>query len=168
MRKWAYRQKNMYWRNLASGALELEDAIDYSKFFSFAPPDLLKIFPPAKVIDAMRVRLDADKAADTHQRRHLPALGGQTTPADALQAGDITITGDTATAHDFSPTSTHHPRTPSNSSSAHRRRRVLAAMAVRVAVHQPAPASTQAVSLDLAPDLICTNSTQAHCVDVEH
>jgi hypothetical protein len=55
MRKWAYRQKNMYWRNLASGALELEDAIDYSKFFSFAPPDLLKIFPPAKVIDAMRV-----------------------------------------------------------------------------------------------------------------
>ena len=28
-------------------------------------------------------------------------LGGQTTPADALQAGDITITGDTATAHDF-------------------------------------------------------------------
>ena len=75
MRKWAYRQKNMYWRNLASGALELEDAIDYSKFFRFAPPDLLKIFPPAKVIDAMRVRLDADKAADIHQRRHLPAPG---------------------------------------------------------------------------------------------
>jgi hypothetical protein len=28
-------------------------------------------------------------------------LGGQTTPADALQAGDITISGDTAAAHDF-------------------------------------------------------------------
>lgn len=124
-----------------SGALELEDAIDYSKFFSFAPPDLLKSFPPAKVIDAMRVRLDADKAADTHLvvgfqfrdpqdacaleiRRgvavfhdqlpeHTDAmiattsgvihqrLGGQTTPADALQAGDITITGDTATAQHF-------------------------------------------------------------------
>ena len=28
--------------------------------------------------------------------------------------------------------------------------------------------STQAVSLDLAPDLSSTNSSQAHCVDVEH
>jgi hypothetical protein len=120
--------------------LELEDAIDYSKFFSFAPPDLLKIFPPAKVIDAMRVRLDTERPptptwssasssatpgrlrpgdpprrgrvprppARAHRRHHrhyqpviYQLLGGQTTPADALQAGDITITGDTATAHDF-------------------------------------------------------------------
>jgi hypothetical protein len=43
-----------------------------------------------------------------------------------------------------------------------------AAVAVRVAVHQPSPDRTQAVSLDSAPDLSCTNSTQAHCVDVEH
>jgi hypothetical protein len=41
-------------------------------------------------------------------------------------------------------------------------------MAVRVAVHQPSPDSTQAVWLDLAPDLSCTNSIQAHWVDVEH
>ena len=41
-------------------------------------------------------------------------------------------------------------------------------MAVRVAVHQPAPDSTQAVWLDSAPNLSSTNSTQAHCVDAEH
>src|SRR5215207_1201020 len=41
-------------------------------------------------------------------------------------------------------------------------------VAVRVAVHQPAPDSTQATWLDSAPDLSCTNSTQAYCVDVEH
>src|SRR4030095_9995191 len=41
-------------------------------------------------------------------------------------------------------------------------------MAVRVAVHQPSPDSTQAVWLDSTPDLSCTNSTQANCVDVEH
>jgi hypothetical protein len=41
-------------------------------------------------------------------------------------------------------------------------------VAVRVAVHQPAPDRTQAVWLDLAPDLSSTNSTQAYCVDVEH
>jgi hypothetical protein len=41
-------------------------------------------------------------------------------------------------------------------------------MAVRVAVHQPSPDSTQAVWLDSTPDLSCTDSTQAHWVDVEH
>jgi hypothetical protein len=41
-------------------------------------------------------------------------------------------------------------------------------MAVRVAVHQPSPDSTQATWLDLAPDLSCTNSTRDHAVDVEH
>jgi hypothetical protein len=41
-------------------------------------------------------------------------------------------------------------------------------VAVRVAVHQPAPDRTQAVWLDSAPDLSCTNSTRAHWVDVEH
>ena len=41
-------------------------------------------------------------------------------------------------------------------------------MAVSVAVHQPVPDRTQAVWLDLAPDLSCTDSTQAHWVDVEH
>jgi hypothetical protein len=42
------------------------------------------------------------------------------------------------------------------------------AVVVRVAVHQPSPDSTLAVSLDSAPDLSSTNSTQAHWVDVEH
>jgi hypothetical protein len=41
-------------------------------------------------------------------------------------------------------------------------------MAVRVAVHQPSPDSTQAVWLDSTPDLSCADSTQANCVDVEH
>jgi hypothetical protein len=41
-------------------------------------------------------------------------------------------------------------------------------MAVRVAVHQPSPDSTQAVWLDSTPDLSCADSTQAHWVDVEH
>jgi hypothetical protein len=41
-------------------------------------------------------------------------------------------------------------------------------MAVRVAVHKPAPDRTVAVELDSAPDLSCTESTQDHCVDVEH
>src|SRR5213083_2664160 len=39
---------------------------------------------------------------------------------------------------------------------------------VRVAVHQPAPDRTLAVSLDSTPDLSSTNSPQAHCVDAEH
>jgi hypothetical protein len=44
-----------------------------------------------------------------------------------------------------------------------------AVMAVRVAVHQPSPdRSTQAVWLDLAPELSSINSTQAYWVDVEH
>jgi hypothetical protein len=34
---------------------------------------------------------------------------------------------------------------------------------VRVAVHQPAPDSTQATCLDSAPDLSSANSTQDHC-----
>jgi len=41
-------------------------------------------------------------------------------------------------------------------------------VSVPVSVHQPAPDRTQAVWLDLAPDLSSTNSTQAHWVDGEH
>src|SRR5215211_4460613 len=41
-------------------------------------------------------------------------------------------------------------------------------MSVPVSVHQPLPGSTLAVSLDSAPDLSCTNSTQDYCVDVDH
>jgi hypothetical protein len=41
-------------------------------------------------------------------------------------------------------------------------------MAVRVAVHQPSPDSTQATLLDSTPDLSSANSIQAHWVDVEH
>jgi hypothetical protein len=41
-------------------------------------------------------------------------------------------------------------------------------MAVRVAVHQPSPDSTQATKLDSTPDLSCTNSIQDYCLDVEH
>jgi hypothetical protein len=37
-----------------------------------------------------------------------------------------------------------------------------------VSVHQPALDRTLAVSLDLPPDLSCTDSIQADCVDVEH
>jgi hypothetical protein len=67
MRAWGYQQKNMYLRNLAlGGALEPENKIDYSKLFSFAPPDLIKMFPAPKVIESFRVRLDPDKSAETH------------------------------------------------------------------------------------------------------
>jgi hypothetical protein len=41
-------------------------------------------------------------------------------------------------------------------------------MSVPVSVHQPSPERTQAVWLDLAPDLSCMNSTEAYCVDGEH
>jgi hypothetical protein len=41
-------------------------------------------------------------------------------------------------------------------------------MAVHVAVHHPSPDRTLAVSLDSASDLSCTDSTQAHYVDVDH
>ena len=41
-------------------------------------------------------------------------------------------------------------------------------MAVRVAVHQPSPDRPLAIWLDSAPELSCTDSTQAHGVDVEH
>src|SRR5215218_699393 len=37
-----------------------------------------------------------------------------------------------------------------------------------LSVHQPSPDRTVAVWLDSASDLSCTDSTQAHCVDVEH
>jgi hypothetical protein len=45
---------------------------------------------------------------------------------------------------------------------------IPAVVVVRLAVHQPAPDRTLAISLDSAPNLSCTNSTQAHCVDAEH
>ena len=41
-------------------------------------------------------------------------------------------------------------------------------MSVPVSVHQPVPDRTLAVWLDLAPDLSCTDSTQAYWVDGEH
>src|SRR5215203_5136816 len=41
-------------------------------------------------------------------------------------------------------------------------------VSVPVSVHQPALDRTVAVWLDSAPDLSCTDSTQAYCVDVEH
>jgi hypothetical protein len=41
-------------------------------------------------------------------------------------------------------------------------------VSVSVAVHQPAPDSTLAVWLDSGPDLSSTNSTQDHCLDVDH
>jgi GNAT superfamily N-acetyltransferase len=41
-------------------------------------------------------------------------------------------------------------------------------MSVPVSVHQPAPDRTLAVCLDSTPDLSCTNSTQAYCMDVDH
>ncbi|WP_336697767.1 alkyl sulfatase dimerization domain-containing protein [Curtobacterium sp. USHLN213] len=67
MRAWAFQQKNMYWRNLAlGGALELEDAIDSAKSLSFSPPDIVALFPPEKIIDALRVRVDAAAAEHAH------------------------------------------------------------------------------------------------------
>jgi hypothetical protein len=47
-------------------------------------------------------------------------------------------------------------------------RPVAGTWSVPVSVHQPAPERTQATWLDSTPDLSCANSTQAHCVDVEH
>jgi hypothetical protein len=41
-------------------------------------------------------------------------------------------------------------------------------MSVSVSVHQRLPDRTQATWLDSAPDLSCTNSTQAYVLDVEH
>jgi hypothetical protein len=41
-------------------------------------------------------------------------------------------------------------------------------MSVPVAAHQPAPDRTLAVWLDSTPELSCTDSTQAHCLDAEH
>ena len=41
-------------------------------------------------------------------------------------------------------------------------------VAVCVAVHQPSPDRIQAVWLDSARDLSCTDSTQAYCMDGEH
>ena len=41
-------------------------------------------------------------------------------------------------------------------------------MAVRVAVHHPSPDSTWDNWLDSTPDLSCTDSTRAYCVDGEH
>lgn len=65
MRSWGFQQKNMYWRNLAlGGAAELEGSIDYSRFFSFQPPDLLKVLPPTHFIKGLSTRLDPDAAGD--------------------------------------------------------------------------------------------------------
>jgi hypothetical protein len=41
-------------------------------------------------------------------------------------------------------------------------------MSVPLSVHQPVPDRTLAVWLDSTPDLSCTDSTQAYCVDGEH
>jgi hypothetical protein len=41
-------------------------------------------------------------------------------------------------------------------------------VSVSVSVHEPLPDRTLAISLDLAPDLSCTDSLQDHCLDVDH
>jgi hypothetical protein len=41
-------------------------------------------------------------------------------------------------------------------------------VSVSVSVHEPVPDRTLAISLDLAPDLSCTDSIQDHYMDVDH
>jgi alkyl sulfatase BDS1-like metallo-beta-lactamase superfamily hydrolase len=68
LRQWGYQQKNMYWRTHALGAAqELDDQVDLSKMVAFAAPDVVRALPVAKVVESLRVRLDADRAKDEHR-----------------------------------------------------------------------------------------------------
>ncbi|MFD6175997.1 MULTISPECIES: alkyl sulfatase dimerization domain-containing protein [unclassified Isoptericola] len=65
LRRWGYDQKNIYWRTFAlSAAMELEDRITSSHQMVFAPPAVVNALPVTKVVEGLRVRLDAEKAAD--------------------------------------------------------------------------------------------------------
>ncbi|WP_282848352.1 alkyl sulfatase dimerization domain-containing protein [Microbacterium oxydans] len=67
MRQWGFGQKNMYWRNLAlGGAAELEDTIDDNRRLSFEPPDILRVLPPVKLVERLRVQIDPARATDAH------------------------------------------------------------------------------------------------------
>jgi alkyl sulfatase BDS1-like metallo-beta-lactamase superfamily hydrolase len=66
MRQWGYEQKKMYWRNLALGDVGAGGRHRLQQVLQLRPTGFAQELPPAKVIDAMRFRLDADKAADTH------------------------------------------------------------------------------------------------------
>ena len=67
LRQWGYLQKNIYWRSMAiGGANELDDTIDYSQTYEFQPPDVLNAIPATQIISGLRIRLDAEKAADAN------------------------------------------------------------------------------------------------------
>ena len=67
MRQWGYKQDNIYWRDFALvGAAELDGTLDTSNMWNFAAPDIIKALPPGPTLESLRVKLDAEKAADTN------------------------------------------------------------------------------------------------------
>jgi alkyl sulfatase BDS1-like metallo-beta-lactamase superfamily hydrolase len=114
MRRWGFQQKNVYWRGLAlGGARELDDSIDYSAQLNLAPPAVIEALPVTKVVEGLRVRLDADKAAaarvtlgfrftDTGQQCALEIRRGVAVFHDSLPAKvDATLVVTSAVVHEL-------------------------------------------------------------------
>ncbi|MCK7598971.1 MBL fold metallo-hydrolase [Microbulbifer sp. CAU 1566] len=65
LRKWGYLQTNIYWRGFGIAASkELDGTLDRSQPWNFADPAIVKVLPTKSFLKTMRVRLNADRAAD--------------------------------------------------------------------------------------------------------
>jgi len=96
------------------GANELDDTIDYSQTYEFQPPDVLNAIPVKRIISALRVRLDADKARDASLTVGFVIPDTEESCAVQLRRGvavihdsipgttDATITIDPARVHELS------------------------------------------------------------------
>ena len=115
LRQWGYLQKNIYWRTMAiGGANELEDTIDYSQTYEFQPPDVLSAIPALQIISGLRVRLDAERSANTDLTAAFVLPDTTESCAIQLRRGvavihdnlpgriDVTITIDAARVRDLS------------------------------------------------------------------
>lgn len=63
LRNWGYAQTNIYWRIYGiADAMELEGTLDRSKPWNFTDPAILKVLPTNKILGALSVRLNAERA----------------------------------------------------------------------------------------------------------
>ncbi len=85
LRQIGYTVTNTNWRNwYMTSARELEGTLDHSRTLDIAAPDLVKVFPVARIIEGLRFRLDGVKAANVEV-----TMGISITGADG---GEFTLT----------------------------------------------------------------------------
>jgi alkyl sulfatase BDS1-like metallo-beta-lactamase superfamily hydrolase len=64
LRQIGYKLTNNNWRNCyMTSALELEGKLDHDKAIDLQAPDVVKVFPPARIFESLRFRVDGPRAA---------------------------------------------------------------------------------------------------------